>query len=213
MSEKQREEVYRLLTTNHSITYASASVSAKRIDEINILQATFEAMSAAVKKVRDSLKQKKNVVVLIDGPKVPPAIQAACQTARGTRAEAVIGGDHKMFCIAAASIIAKVERDAYLVKMDAKYPGYGFAAHKGYGTEAHQDALRRLGVCAEHRKSYKPVAAQAARSARSKVQKEPIAKKPQASARGSKTVKTTVKATVKTTGKTTVKKTVKKTVK
>ena len=95
MSEKQREEVYRLLTTNHSITYASASVSAKRIDEINILQATFEAMSAAVKKVRDSLKQKKNVVVLIDGPKVPPAIQAACQTARGTRAEAVIGGDHK----------------------------------------------------------------------------------------------------------------------
>ena len=165
MSEKQREEVYRLLTTNHSITYASASVSAKRIDEVNILQATFEAMSAAVKKVRDSLKQKKNVVVLIDGPKVPPAIQAACQTARGTRAEAVIGGDHKMFCIAAASIIAKVERDAYLVKMDAKYPGYGFAAHKGYGTEAHQDALRRLGVCAEHRKSYKPVAAQAARSA------------------------------------------------
>ncbi len=118
-------------------------VQAPRIDEINILQATYEAMVQAVM----ALGQVPHVA-LVDGNRAPPL---SCRT------ETVIEGDAKCLTIAAASIIAKVTRDRLMHKLDADYPGYGFASHKGYGTETHQLALRRLGPCPEHRKSFAPI--------------------------------------------------------
>ncbi|MBL8791934.1 MAG: ribonuclease HII [Rhizobiales bacterium] len=120
-------------------------VQAPRIDEINILQATYEAMREAVA----ALAQVPHVA-LIDGNRAPPL---SCRT------ETVIEGDGKCLSIAAASIIAKVTRDRLMHALDRQYPGYGFASHKGYGTETHQDALSRLGPCPEHRKSFAPIRA------------------------------------------------------
>lgn len=120
-------------------------VQAPRIDEINILQATYEAMVQAVA----ALGQVPHVA-LVDGNRAPPL---SC------RAETVIEGDGKCLSIAAASIIAKVTRDRLMRTLDSHYPGYGFASHKGYGTETHQVALRKLGPCPEHRRSFAPIRA------------------------------------------------------
>jgi ribonuclease HII len=120
-------------------------VPAPRIDEINILQATYEAMREAVAALRQAPH-----VALIDGNRAPPL---SCRT------ETVIEGDGKCLSIAAASIIAKVTRDRLMHSLDMDYPGYGFAAHKGYGTKSHHAALKRLGPCPEHRKSFAPVRA------------------------------------------------------
>lgn len=120
-------------------------VSASRIDEINILQATYEAMRQAV-----TALARAPDVALIDGNRAPPL---------GCRTETVIEGDGKCLSIAAASIIAKVTRDRIMHELDGRHPGYGFAAHKGYGTAAHQAALARLGPCAEHRRSFAPIRA------------------------------------------------------
>jgi len=120
-------------------------VTASRIDEINILQATYQAMRQAV-----TALARAPHVALIDGNRAPPL---AC------RAETVIEGDGKCLSIAAASIIAKVTRDRIMHELDGRHPGYGFAAHKGYGTAAHQAALARLGPCAEHRRSFAPIRA------------------------------------------------------
>jgi ribonuclease HII len=119
-------------------------VSAAEIDEINILQATFLAMQRAF----DQLKTKPDLA-LIDGNKSPKLI---CKT------QTIIGGDAKSLSIAAASIIAKVTRDRIMHQHDQTYPHYGFARHKGYGTAAHSAALAIHGPCAEHRKSFKPIA-------------------------------------------------------
>ena len=112
----------------------------KTIDEINILQATFKAMRDAVA----GLKEKPDYV-LIDGDKSPSVDIAH---------EPVIKGDSKSMSIAAASILAKVSRDRYIVKMSEKYPGYGFEKHKGYGTKAHYEAISELGISPIHRKSF-----------------------------------------------------------
>ena len=112
----------------------------KRIDDINILQATFEAMRGAV----DELERKPDFV-LIDGDK-SPGLDIPHKT--------VVKGDSKSMAIAAASILAKVSRDRYIVKMGEKYPGYGFHKHKGYGTKAHYEAIAELGISPIHRKSF-----------------------------------------------------------
>jgi ribonuclease HII len=120
--------------------YCVASVDEKMIDEINILQATFKAMRDAV-----SGLEVTPDYVLIDGDK-SPSVDIAHET--------VIKGDSKSMSIAAASILAKVSRDRYIVKMSEKYPGYGFEKHKGYGTKAHYEAIAELGISPIHRKSF-----------------------------------------------------------
>ncbi len=119
-------------------------VSAAEIDEINILQATYLAMRRAM----ENLKAKPTLA-LIDGNRAPPL---TCNV------QTIIKGDGLSLSIAAASIIAKVTRDRIMVEMDKQFPDYGFAQHKGYGTAAHARALTQFGPCAEHRKSFKPIA-------------------------------------------------------
>ncbi len=118
-------------------------VSAAEIDAINILQATYLAMKRAVQNLNPL-----PTLALVDGNRAPP-LPCAVQT--------IIKGDALSLSIAAASIIAKVTRDRIMVELEKQYPDYGFAKHKGYGTAVHAAALRRLGPCAEHRKSFKPI--------------------------------------------------------
>lgn len=118
--------------------------SAEEIDQINILQATFLAMRRAL----DAVSSLFNSVV-VDGNKIIPGISVPQL--------AVVEGDGKILSIAAASILAKTHRDQLMVEMDREYPGYGFAIHMGYPTPKHQEALVRLGVCPQHRKTFGPV--------------------------------------------------------
>lgn len=139
ISEKKREKLYDEITKN-AISYAIGRASANEIDEINILQATYEAMRRAVAGL--------SIVpdyVLIDGNPVTdmPFLHAS-----------IVKGDSLSLSIAAASIIAKVSRDRYMLEMDSIYPGYGFAVHKGYGTKAHKDAVWEFGPCPIHRRSF-----------------------------------------------------------
>jgi ribonuclease HII len=122
---------------------AIAEASVTEIDSLNILQATLLAMRRAVEGLR--LKPGK---VLVDGNRIPVLDVVA---------EAIVKGDALVPAISAASILAKVYRDRLCAELDAEYPGYGFAIHKGYGTELHMQALRQHGPCAAHRQSYKPV--------------------------------------------------------
>ena len=120
-------------------------VSAAEIDEINILQATYLAMQRAMLNLKT-----EPTLALVDGNRAP---LLHCKV------ETIIKGDAKSLSIAAASIIAKVTRDRMMIEMEKQFPGYGFAIHKGYGTAKHATALALLGPCAEHRKSFKPIAA------------------------------------------------------
>jgi ribonuclease HII len=120
-----------------------AEASVAEIDRLNILQATLLAMQRAVAGLR--LPPAK---VLVDGNRLPTL---------SVRAEAVVGGDALVPAISAASILAKVHRDRWCARIDATWPQYGFAAHKGYGTAAHLAALRAHGPCEHHRRSFAPV--------------------------------------------------------
>lgn len=139
LSDKKRRELLPIIEQN-ALAYAIAFCDENVIDEINILQATFQAMSDAVSGL--SLKPD---VVLIDGNKVPQL---------DIPAQAVVHGDSLSASIAAASILAKVTRDDLMLKVAQEYPGYGFEIHKGYGTKAHYAALQELGPCPIHRMSF-----------------------------------------------------------
>ncbi|MDR2546587.1 MAG: ribonuclease HII [Lachnospiraceae bacterium] len=139
LSEKKREELYDVITEN-AVAYGLGFVSPERIDEINILNATYEAMRAAVL----ALTLAPNLL-LVDAVTIPEL---------DIRQVAIIGGDGKSASIAAASIIAKVTRDRLMAEYDNVYPGYGFAAHKGYGTKFHTDAITSLGMTPIHRRSF-----------------------------------------------------------
>jgi ribonuclease HII len=119
-----------------------------RIDQDNILRATLEAMRRAVHKVMFKIEDK-NALTLVDGPRPIPDLIL--------RQTAIVDGDHKSLSISAASIIAKVVRDRWMESIDRRYPGYGFHQHKGYGTAQHSQALKRLGACTVHRRSYAPI--------------------------------------------------------
>jgi len=127
-----------------SLAWAVAEASAAEIDKLNILQASFLAMQRAI----DALPTPAEFV-LIDGNRLPKSLQLP--------ALAVVKGDARHPAIAAASILAKVTRDAQLIELDKQYPAYGFAKHKGYPTAAHFAALKELGVLPEHRRSFAPV--------------------------------------------------------
>ncbi len=142
LNEAKREALFEPIMISSQV--GIGIVSAAEIDEINILQATFLAMQRAF----DQLKTRPDLA-LIDGNKSP---RINCKT------QTIIGGDAKSLSIAAASIIAKVTRDRIMHQQDLIYPLYEFARHKGYGTAAHAAALAVHGPCAEHRKSFKPIA-------------------------------------------------------
>ena len=139
LTEKKREELYdRIL--EEAVAVGIGSVSHEVIDEINILQATFAAMREAIGKLSVTPDQLLVDAVHIPGITIPQ---------RG-----IIKGDAHSISIAAASIVAKVTRDRYMVEMDAKYPGYGFAGNKGYGSAEHIAALREKGPCEIHRRTF-----------------------------------------------------------
>lgn len=143
LTAERREELFEEICATSSFAVAFASPA--RIDRDNILRASLWALARAVRALPEMPKH-----VFVDGR---DRIDAPCDC------DAVIGGDGIVMSIAAASIIAKVTRDALMIEACARYPGYGFARHKGYGAPEHQDALARLGPCAIHRVSFKPVAA------------------------------------------------------
>lgn len=140
-----RREVLAEQIRERALAWALARASVAEIDTLNILQASLLAMHRAVQALDPQPEW-----VLVDGNRLP------CWD---YRSEPVIGGDDRVPAIAAASILAKVQRDRELVALDAQYPGYGFAAHKGYPTVAHLQALRALGVTPVHRRSFAPVKA------------------------------------------------------
>lgn len=126
-----------------ALAWAVGRAEAGEIDEVNILQATLLAMRRAVEALPVSPRR-----VLVDGNRCP---RLQCPT------EAVIKGDQTVAAISAASILAKEARDREMIALDARYPGYGFATHKGYPTRAHLEAIQDLGVTAIHRRSFAPV--------------------------------------------------------
>lgn len=140
LSEKKREELFGKIKSE-ALCYSIASVDEKTIDEINILNATFLAMEKAV----ESLEIKPDFV-MIDGNRAPKNLDVAHIT--------VVKGDAKSASIAAASILAKVSRDRYMLKMAEQYPEYCFEKHKGYGTKLHYEMLDLYGVSDIHRKSF-----------------------------------------------------------
>jgi ribonuclease HII len=143
LSPKRREKLYDEIRAK-ALCCSVAQASVEEIDRLNILQATLLAMRRAVEGLR--LKPHK---VLVDGNRLPVL---------DVRAEAIVRGDATVTAISAASILAKVTRDRWCLELDQRYPQYGFAAHKGYGTAEHLAALRAHGACPEHRKTFAPVA-------------------------------------------------------
>ncbi|CAM3092456.1 ribonuclease HII [Streptobacillus felis] len=141
LSDKKRRELYNFLTYSKNIIYGVGIVDEEVIDEINILNATFLAMNNALNEIEVGDK-----MVLVDGNKEIKGYLG--------NQEAVVKGDSKSLSIAAASIIAKVTRDILMEEYDKKYPGYGFAKHKGYGTKMHYECIKEKGVCDIHRLSF-----------------------------------------------------------
>lgn len=143
LSEKNRELLFQELTSAADVTWSIASASAKEIDELNILKATHLAMERAL----TGLSEKPDYA-LIDGLAIKKFFLPH---------EGIVKGDQKSLSISAASILAKVTRDRWLIELDQKFPEYEFNRHKGYGTKIHLEALKKYGPCEEHRQSFAPV--------------------------------------------------------
>jgi len=171
LNAQQREALFSQITTNPDIKWAFCIIDVETIDKINILQSTMLAMEGAV----DALFMKndadiKNIIattttdknnatftvptlnsyLLVDGNRLP------CKFDK-EHSLAVVKGDSKCRCIAAASIIAKVTRDRLMEKLHDQHPQYGFSQHKGYGVASHVDAIRKHGPCVAHRRTFAPV--------------------------------------------------------
>ena len=139
LSEKKRDALYDKII-DECVCYAVGTASEKEIDEINILQATFLAMKRAV----EGLEIKPDLA-LVDGNRVPPLDMDV---------ETIVKGDGKSASIAAASIIAKVSRDRYMLELAKQYPQYEFERHKGYPTKLHYEKIYEYGISDVHRKSF-----------------------------------------------------------
>ncbi len=139
LSPARREELYQVIM-DQAVAVGIGQISPQRIDEINILQATYEAMRQAIGSLSVTPEILLNDAVTIPGVEIPQV--------------PIIKGDAKSISIGAASIIAKVTRDRLMVDYDRQYPGYGFAENKGYGSAAHIEALKRLGPTPIHRRSF-----------------------------------------------------------
>ena len=143
LTEAEREKFFDRLTTDSEVRYAIVTVDVETIDRINIRQAAWHGMHQALDQLQPRAEH-----VLVDGLRIKwlPYRQTA-----------LVGGDARSYSIAAASVLAKVTRDRVMRELDAQYPGYGFARHKGYSTAQHFAALKKLGPCPVHRKSFAPV--------------------------------------------------------
>lgn len=139
LSDKKRRELFPIICEK-AIAYGIAFADHSEIDEINILQATYLAMERAISKLNSNAD-----FALIDGNRAKDF---------GLPLETVVGGDGRSASIAAASVLAKVTRDDYMLEMAATYPQYGFEVHKGYGTKAHYAALMEHGPCPIHRMTF-----------------------------------------------------------
>lgn len=143
LDEEQREKFFHKIATHPEIHFAIASMDVETIDRINIRQAAWRAMSAAL----DQLSPRAEHV-LVDGLRI--RWLAYTQTP-------LVQGDARSYSIAAASVLAKVTRDRVMRDLDRQFPGYGFAEHKGYGTAKHLAAIEKHGACAIHRKTFAPL--------------------------------------------------------
>lgn len=153
LSEKRREALFEHIV-ERAMAWHIVHVEPAEIDALNIYRATLEGMRRAVCALSIAPLSAR-----VDGNAIPPGLPCP--------AEAWIKGDARDPAIGAASILAKVSRDRRLLDLDRQFPGYGFAAHKGYPVKAHFEALQRLGPCPEHRQSFRPV--REARAARGQV--------------------------------------------
>lgn len=142
LTPARRDKLYDEIRAK-ALCFSIAEASVEEIDHMNILQATLLAMRRAVLGLR-----LKPAMVLVDGNRLPLL---------DVPAEAIIKGDALVPAISAASILAKVHRDRWCAQVDAEFPQYGFAGHKGYGTAVHMEALREHGACIHHRRSFAPV--------------------------------------------------------
>lgn len=142
LSPTQRERLCKNIS-NTVIDWGIGIVDEQTIDKINILQATYMAMGKAVKSLR-----LKPHFLLVDGHKIPHL---------DIPQKPIIKGDQLSISIAAASILAKVVRDRMMIEYDNEFPHYGFAQHKGYGTESHIEAIKKYGICKLHRRSFEPI--------------------------------------------------------
>lgn len=143
LSAKQREKLDARIR-ERALAWSIVAVEVDEIDRINILQASLVGMSRALRTLA-----RVPDVALIDGNQLPRELPCP--------AHAIIDGDALEPAISAASILAKVARDAHMRELDARFPGYDFAIHKGYATAAHRAALERLGPCEQHRRSFMPM--------------------------------------------------------
>lgn len=143
LSHEQREELYAEITSRSEICFAVAQVDSEMIDRINILQATHRAMNLALAQLTAVPDH-----VLVDGLRVKSITLPSTP---------IVKGDAKSYSIGAASILAKVSRDRLMTHFDKEFPGYNFAEHKGYGTPDHLAALKALGPCSIHRKTFAPM--------------------------------------------------------
>ena len=140
ISEKKREQLFEIVKEK-AVAYSVAFATVEEIEQFNILEATYLAMNRAIEGLNISADY-----ALIDGNRVPRDIKIPCET--------VIKGDAKSCSISAASILAKVSRDRLLLEYDKQYPEYEFKKHKGYGTAAHYEAVKKYGLCPVHRPSF-----------------------------------------------------------
>ncbi len=165
LTPAQREKLAPLIK-NMASAWSLGIVWPGRIDRINILQATFEAMAQALGRVLVHIQEKPPYTVLVDGNKTIPddKISSFCPDALCSqiRQKCVVKGDSLSPAISAASILAKVWRDNLMLHLARRWPGYGFEIHKGYGTKAHYEALEKLGPSPAHRLSFRGVAADSA---------------------------------------------------
>ena len=138
LGERKRAELATIIKSTPGCRWAVAFATPEEIDRLNILKATHLAMRRAAETVGE-------MKILVDGLAVPSLPYPS---------KNIVKGDAKSLFIAAASILAKTARDEDCLRLEALYPGYGFAKHKGYPTKAHYEALRRLGPCPEHRRSF-----------------------------------------------------------
>lgn len=143
LSEKRREALFEQIH-ERAAAFRIEFIEPAEIDRLNIYRATLEGMRRAVCGLAPAPRLAR-----IDGNAIPPGLLCP--------AEAWVKGDARDPAIGAASILAKVSRDRMLIELDRRFPGYGFAAHKGYPVKAHFDALQRLGPCPAHRMSFRPV--------------------------------------------------------
>jgi len=153
LSEKKRFALAEVIKSTPGCTWAVASASPAEIDQLNILRATHVAMRRAADAVVEKSKSSgedgaRTFSILVDGLPVKTLPNSTN----------VVKGDAKSLLVAAASILAKTARDEDCFRLERKYPGYGFAKHKGYPTPEHLKALAKLGPCPEHRRSFGPVA-------------------------------------------------------